>query len=86
MSSWVVHHNEEIFPNSTKFDPNRWGDPEVCKALEKYLFAFGKGSRQCVGMPYVLTSRTAMRIANCVGLHTANYTSHLAGCFANSMT
>ncbi|EYE93682.1 cytochrome P450 [Aspergillus ruber CBS 135680] len=51
MSAWTMHHSEEIFPDSYKFDPNRWTDPVVCKALDKYLFAFGKGSRQCVGMP-----------------------------------
>lgn len=52
----MMHHSEEIFPDSYKFDPDRWTDPAVCKALEKYLFAFGKGSRQCVGMPYVYYS------------------------------
>lgn len=53
MSSWMMHHNEDLFPDAEKFDPTRWTDPVQCKTLERYLFAFGKGSRQCVGMPYV---------------------------------
>lgn len=53
MSSWVMHHNEDLFPDSETFDPTRWVDPAKAKFLDKYLFAFGKGSRQCVGMPYV---------------------------------
>lgn len=53
MSSWTMHHNEDLFPNSETFDPTRWIDPVNAKSLDKYLFSFGKGSRQCVGMPYV---------------------------------
>ncbi|PKY04740.1 cytochrome P450 [Aspergillus campestris IBT 28561] len=51
MSSWIMHHNEELFPDAEKFDPTRWTDPEQFKTMERYLFSFGKGSRQCVGMP-----------------------------------
>lgn len=53
MSSWTMHHNEDLFPNSEIFDPTRWVEPAKAKFLDKYLFSFGKGSRQCVGMPYV---------------------------------
>jgi hypothetical protein len=52
MSAWMMHHNEDIFPNAEKFDPSRWLDPIAARVLEKHLVAFGKGSRQCVGMPY----------------------------------
>lgn len=48
-----MHHNEELFPKWETFDPSRWTDPVMSKSLEKYLFSFGKGSRQCIGMPYV---------------------------------
>jgi cytochrome P450 len=46
MTSMLVHHDESIFPNSEKFQPERWEDPR----LEQYLVAFSKGSRQCLGM------------------------------------
>lgn len=53
MSTWMMHHNEDIFPDAERFDPNRWTDPATAKALDKYLFSFGKGSRQCAGIQYV---------------------------------
>ncbi|KAJ5543619.1 hypothetical protein N7461_009622 [Penicillium sp. DV-2018c] len=51
MTSLLMHHNEDIFPDSKSFIPERWMDPEQRKHLEKYLVAFSKGSRQCIGMP-----------------------------------
>ncbi|KAL3430456.1 cytochrome P450 [Aspergillus tetrazonus] len=50
MTSVLIHHNEEIFPDSYEFIPERWLDPEKRKYLEKYMVSFTKGSRQCVGM------------------------------------
>ncbi|KAK2747805.1 hypothetical protein FQN57_001835 [Myotisia sp. PD_48] len=50
MSSWIQHRNEDLFPDSEKFSPSRWLDRESSNHLEHYLVAFGKGSRQCVGM------------------------------------
>jgi cytochrome P450 len=50
MSSWMMHRNSSIFPNPDVFEPERWIDPIATRRLEKYLVAFSKGSRQCVGM------------------------------------
>lgn len=52
MSSTLMHHDERIFPDSHKFIPERWLDLEQRKHLEKYMVAFTKGSRQCIGMKY----------------------------------
>ncbi|GIJ86405.1 hypothetical protein Asppvi_005293 [Aspergillus pseudoviridinutans] len=49
MTSVLLHHNERNFPNSKKFDPDRWQGDEGRK-LEKYNVGFGKGSRICLGM------------------------------------
>jgi cytochrome P450 len=47
MTSYDVHHDEAIFPQSFEFKPERWiGN----SGLEKYLVSFGKGTRQCLGM------------------------------------
>ncbi len=47
MTSVLIHHNETIFPDSKVFRPDRWiQDPR----LDRYLVAFSKGSRQCLGM------------------------------------
>lgn len=50
MTSVFMHHNETIFPDSHEFIPERWMDLEQRKHLEKYMVAFTKGSRQCIGM------------------------------------
>lgn len=47
MTSVLIHHNESIFPDSHSFVPERWlENPRI----EKYLVAFSKGSRQCIGI------------------------------------
>jgi cytochrome P450 len=55
----IVHHNhnEEIFPDSHSFKPERWlvrneknGAWELNRAMDKVFHAFGKGSRSCLGV------------------------------------
>jgi cytochrome P450 len=53
MTSVFMHHNEEIFPDSYNFIPERWMDLEERKRLETYMVAFTKGSRQCIGLKCV---------------------------------
>ncbi|OJJ72828.1 hypothetical protein ASPBRDRAFT_124116 [Aspergillus brasiliensis CBS 101740] len=49
MTSVLMHHNETVFPDSYRFMPERWLEPDTRKHLEKYMVAFSKGSRQCIG-------------------------------------
>ncbi|ROW14033.1 hypothetical protein VPNG_04067 [Cytospora leucostoma] len=51
-SAAVMHHNEDVFPDSHTFKPERWFDEEGNKRkdLEKCLLSFSRGSRQCLGM------------------------------------
>lgn len=52
MSSWLMHRNPEIFPDPMKFDPERWmAGTEQFHHLDHHMVPFGRGSRQCVGMP-----------------------------------
>jgi cytochrome P450 len=37
-----------VFVEPTEFRPERWLDP--AKRLDKYMVAFGKGARQCLGL------------------------------------
>lgn len=53
MSSMLMHHNEFIFPDPLRYDPQRWMGPGKRQRLEKYLVNFSKGTRQCVGIKYV---------------------------------
>ncbi|KAL9123390.1 MAG: hypothetical protein Q9187_000072 [Circinaria calcarea] len=49
MSALLMHHREDIYPNSTAFLPERWVDPVERKRLERYFVPFSKGTRNCVG-------------------------------------
>lgn len=53
MTSLLLHNNPDIFPNPEQFNPERWMDLAERHRLEKYLVAFSKGSRSCIGVPYV---------------------------------
>ena len=51
MSSIHVHNDREIFPEPLVFKPERWLPLETKgRPLQKYLVAFGRGSRSCIGM------------------------------------
>ncbi|KAL2211572.1 benzoate 4-monooxygenase cytochrome P450 [Sarocladium strictum] len=50
MTSMINHWDEELFPNPDEYIPERWlvdGQPDY--KLSKFLIAFGKGSRSCIG-------------------------------------
>ncbi len=50
MTSVHVHENAAIFPEPYEFNPDRWLPLDTNGIrLQKYLVAFGKGSRYCVG-------------------------------------
>ena len=47
MTAIDILMNEELFPAPREFRPDRWAqDP----GLERFFVAFGKGSRQCLGI------------------------------------
>jgi cytochrome P450 len=53
MSTPDVHHDEAIFPRSKEFIPERWlgeAKTEDGTPLEKFMMAFGRGTRSCPGM------------------------------------
>lgn len=58
MSAFLANTNEDIFPEAMKFAPERWIDEQGGKnhGLERHMFSFSKGSRQCMGMKYVIPS------------------------------
>ncbi|KAF2438280.1 cytochrome P450 [Karstenula rhodostoma CBS 690.94] len=45
----LTHWDESIFPEAHTFNPHRWLDGNASH-LDRYLVAFSKGSRGCVGM------------------------------------
>ncbi|KAL8940289.1 MAG: hypothetical protein Q9211_002353 [Gyalolechia sp. 1 TL-2023] len=48
MTPLHVHENSKIFPDPYTFQPERWLIPEQ-QNLRKYLVAFAKGKRACLG-------------------------------------
>ena len=56
MSSYLIHHDERIFPSSHSFKPDRWlHSPTVShsgRPLSRYLVPFSKGTRICIGINF----------------------------------
>ncbi|KAJ4286522.1 hypothetical protein N0V90_013222 [Kalmusia sp. IMI 367209] len=50
MSSYLVHHDETVFPDSHSFKPERWIGVGDTDRLTKYMVSFTRGSRACLGM------------------------------------
>ncbi|TVY83824.1 Cytochrome P450 monooxygenase sdnE [Lachnellula suecica] len=47
-STLLAHTNEQVFPDPWTFNPDRWLGNGMEK--KKYMLAFSKGPRQCIGM------------------------------------
>ena len=48
-----MNHDEEVFPDSHEFIPERWLDNPKTKrgdSLERYFVGFSKGTRSCIGV------------------------------------
>ena len=61
--AWTLHRNPTVFPNPEEWRPERWLDspPEQMKEMEKWFWAFGSGSRRCIGESLAMSSmRTAL--------------------------
>jgi cytochrome P450 len=54
MDTSSLHHNERTFPDSYAYKPERWlgnpKGPDGKKFLSRYMTAFGRGTRICIGM------------------------------------
>ena len=49
MSSVLLYHNETLYPDSHRYDPERWTDPQEKKKLKESFHPFSRGTRNCVG-------------------------------------
>ncbi|KAI5803033.1 putative cytochrome P450 oxidoreductase [Geopyxis carbonaria] len=49
INAWVLHNDPKVFPNPERFEPERWMDGRATKEMEQSWFAFGAGSRTCIG-------------------------------------
>ena len=54
MSPWVMHRNAAVFPEPTRFRPERWADG-LQKRLHRFeYFPFGGGPRVCIGNGFAM--------------------------------
>lgn len=51
INPWVLQHDAKVFPEPDKFLPERWleASAEQLAEMDKSFFAFGAGSRVCIG-------------------------------------
>lgn len=52
-----MNHDEDVFPQSRSFIPERWLGKATTKdgrSLERYFVGFGKGARSCIGLKYAV--------------------------------
>ncbi|KAF2036389.1 putative cytochrome P450 [Setomelanomma holmii] len=77
MSAAIMHHNEDVFPNSDTFIPERWLDEQGLRRpnMDMGLLSFSKGSRQCLGINlaycelFVSTAALVLRVFPHMKLH-----------------
>ncbi|RAL08873.1 cytochrome P450 [Aspergillus homomorphus CBS 101889] len=49
-SAYFIHRDPTLFPEGDTFNPDRWLQGEKSEHLKRYMVAFSKGSRACVGI------------------------------------
>jgi cytochrome P450 len=50
MQAYTLHHDESVYDDADKFDPDRWltSDEEKLKVMSRSFWAFGSGQRGCI--------------------------------------
>ena len=75
---FIIHRNKEMFgQDADDFRPERWldGDLETIARMRKYFFAFGYGSRRCLGKNIALFTSSKFCVQVCLALFYAKLTS-----------
>lgn len=60
-NAWVIHRNTTIFgPDAAEFNPDRWLDSKAAAHMERYMLAFGGGSRTCIGRNFAMAAMSKL--------------------------
>ena len=56
-SGFIMHMNEDVFPDASSFKPERWlvDGPEKVE-MNRWFWVFGSGGRMCVGSHFAICS------------------------------
>jgi cytochrome P450 len=62
INPWVLHYDSKVFPEPDSFLPERWlsKDSKKLAEMEKSFFAFGAGSRYCIGRNVAMMEMTKL--------------------------
>jgi cytochrome P450 len=62
INAWVTHYDPSVYPEPEKFIPERWqdSDAEKLRVMEQSFFAFGAGSRTCIGQNISMMEMTKL--------------------------
>ncbi|KAF2001786.1 cytochrome P450 [Amniculicola lignicola CBS 123094] len=92
--AWCLHRNEAVFPQPELWLPDRWlkcSSQELAE-MEKWFWAFGSGSRQCLGrnvameiMRYALATIYTNFETSVVDDTGFNYNSFVTGSLGNRL-
>ena len=52
--TYSIHHNETIYPEPDKFDPDRWSPSRVHLIPKNCWIPFGSGPRHCIGYRFAM--------------------------------
>lgn len=61
---WCLHRNPNVYADPLTWDPKRWleGGCDDAAAAKKWFFAFGAGSRKCIGQHIAVERKLFSRV------------------------
>lgn len=73
--AYSLHRNKDIFPEPEKWDPNRWleASKEEREDMGRWFWAFGSGSRMCIGRNFAVQGRHLVLLFYFFSLHLCHY-------------
>lgn len=59
-NAWCLHRNEDVFPESEEWLPERWvkADEKKVAEMKRWLWAFSSGGRMCIGSHFALNCKS----------------------------